>query len=269
MTKYNINLARVQTLSWLKRVEINDSATPRDTAIGNIIRLISIAGEEKSGRFITHFSVKKSSGADIQVPVALEATMVFDTETSMMTARFSVAGDTSSFTWEVINPTRLCELIEQDQKYPGYRWATEIKEPETSGLFAISPDYRQGHPTLPSQSHAGDAGHDLHAPFTFDLAPLQTATIDTGIVANLPKDHVGLVCPRSGLAAKHSVTVLNAPGVVDQGYTGTISVTLINHGHETVTFQKGDRIAQIIITPAQTKQDGTERNTGKHGSTGA
>jgi len=108
------------------------------------------------------------------------------------------------------------------------------------------------------------------------LAPGQHALIPTGLRINLPAGTVGYVCPRSGLAAKRGITVLNAPGVIDPGYTGEIFVNLINLGSEPYTVQRGERIAQLIIH--QTVEvdwqhvaefESTERGAHGHGSTGA
>ena len=73
--------------------------------------------------------------------------------------------------------------------------------------------------------------------------------IPTGIAVAVPSGHVGLVAPRSGLAARHAISVVNGPGVVDAGYRGEINAILINHGIESVTFRRGDRIAQMLVTP--------------------
>jgi dUTP pyrophosphatase len=105
---------------------------------------------------------------------------------------------------------------------------------------------------LPAYRYEGDAGLDLRAR---SAAMVQRAggraRVATGIAIELPSGHVGLVCPRSGLAAEHGVTVLNAPGVIDAGYRGEIEVVLINldpqHSFEVA---RGDRIAQLVVVPA-------------------
>lgn len=100
-------------------------------------------------------------------------------------------------------------------------------------------------------AHEGDAGLDLRAREGADLAPAGgRATIGTGVAIELPVGHVGLVCPRSGLASMHGVTVLNAPGIVDEGYRGEIAVVLINLDPEhSFVVSPGDRIAQLVVAP--------------------
>nr|WP_236681916.1 dUTP diphosphatase [Bifidobacterium actinocoloniiforme] len=94
----------------------------------------------------------------------------------------------------------------------------------------------------------GDAGADLRAREPLTLAPFQRALVPTGIALALPAGYVGLVHPRSGLAVKQGVTVLNAPGTIDEGYRGEIKVPLINLDPErTAVFQRGERIAQLVI----------------------
>lgn len=101
--------------------------------------------------------------------------------------------------------------------------------------------------TIPQLAHAGDAGFDLHAAETITLKQGEYTSIRTGARNLIPEGHVGMVCPRSGLAAKYGITVLNAPGIIDAGYTGEIEVVLINHGKEMPTIHTGDRIAQLVI----------------------
>ncbi len=105
---------------------------------------------------------------------------------------------------------------------------------------------------LPDYATEGDAGIDLHARDGVLLEPLGgRATVPTGIAVAIEAGHVGYVLPRSGLAAQHGVTVLNAPGVVDSGYRGEIVVVLINHDPEQAyEVRRGDRIAQLMITTA-------------------
>ena len=128
----------------------------------------------------------------------------------------------------------------------------------------------------PVKAHATDAGYDLTATAAKTLAPGCRALIPTGLHINLPAGTVGYVCPRSGLAAKHGMAVLNAPGVIDPGYTGEILVNLINLGSESYTVQCGDRIAQLIIHNTVevdwqhvTEFEETQRGAHGHGSTGA
>lgn len=122
----------------------------------------------------------------------------------------------------------------------------------------------------------GDAGLDLRAQVDFCLNPEECKTIPTGLFMAIPTGCVGMVCSRSGLAAKHQIEVLGAPGIVDSGYRGEIKVTLKNHGKESVNFSMGDRIAQLLIVNHMmhqidfeevTELDETERGTGGFGST--
>ena len=133
---------------------------------------------------------------------------------------------------------------------------------------------------VPRYNTSGAAGMDLAAclasPLT--LGPGGTARVPTGLRIALPTGHEGQVRPRSGLAARHGVTVLNAPGTVDEDYRGEVQVLLINHGDKAFTIQSGDRIAQLIVAPVthveiETVQGeaalgGTERGEGGFGSTG-
>jgi dUTP pyrophosphatase len=101
---------------------------------------------------------------------------------------------------------------------------------------------------LPGRAHPGDAGTDLCTAEDVELAPGQRALVPTGIAIALPDGYAGFVHPRSGLAARHGVTIVNAPGTVDAGYRGEIRVTLLNTDPDRpVRFQRGDRIAQLII----------------------
>ncbi|WP_430783779.1 dUTP diphosphatase [Actinoplanes sp. G11-F43] len=129
---------------------------------------------------------------------------------------------------------------------------------------------------LPAYAHPGDAGADLVAAEETELAPGARAKVRTGVAIALPEGFVGLVHPRSGLAARLGVTVLNAPGTVDAGYRGEILVNLINHDRETtVKISRGDRIAQLVIQRVERAVfhvvdtlDDTARGAGGHGSTG-
>lgn len=122
-------------------------------------------------------------------------------------------------------------------------------EPEQTEVLVCAVD--PAHPAHPVQlryAHAGDAGADLSAAEHVELKPFERALVRTGVRIALPAGYVGLVHPRSGLAAKQGVTVLNAPGTIDAGYRGEIMVPLINLDAEhTVVFEPGDRIAQLVI----------------------
>jgi dUTP pyrophosphatase len=130
---------------------------------------------------------------------------------------------------------------------------------------------------LPAYETAGAAGLDLRAAIAKPavIAPGARALVPTGLAMQLPDGFEGQVRPRSGLALRHGVTVLNAPGTVDSDYRGEVSVVLINHGSEPFTVTRGDRIAQLVIAPVTRVQlseaetlDGTARGAGGYGSTG-
>jgi dUTP pyrophosphatase len=133
---------------------------------------------------------------------------------------------------------------------------------------------------LPSYQSAQAAGLDLLAAVPVDapltLAPGARALVPTGIAIALPADCEAQVRPRSGLAAKHGVTVLNAPGTIDADYRGEVQVIMINHGSEPVVISRGMRIAQMIVAPVvrahlieRTSLDETPRGEGGFGSTGS
>jgi len=129
---------------------------------------------------------------------------------------------------------------------------------------------------LPARSHPGDAGADLCAAADVELAPGQRAVVPTGIAIALPDGYAAFVHPRSGLAARHGVTIVNAPGTVDAGYRGEIRVTLLNTDADSpVRFQRGDRIAQLVVQRVERpvfheveKLPGSARGDGGFGSTG-
>lgn len=129
---------------------------------------------------------------------------------------------------------------------------------------------------LPSYAHPGDAGADLVSACDVELAPGGRAMVPTGVAIALPPGYVGLVHPRSGLAARLGVTVLNAPGTVDAGYRGEILVNLINHDHiNPVKIFRGDRIAQLVVQRVDRADfhvvdqlPDSSRGAGGHGSTG-
>src|SRR5690606_24738642 len=101
---------------------------------------------------------------------------------------------------------------------------------------------------IPSYAHPGDAGADLHAVQDVELLPGERAVVGTGIAIALPDGYAAFVHPRSGLAARLGVTLVNAPGTIDAGYRGEIKVTLINtDAKDTVRLKRGDRIAQLVI----------------------
>jgi dUTP pyrophosphatase len=129
---------------------------------------------------------------------------------------------------------------------------------------------------LPSYAHPGDAGADLTIAEDIELGPGERALVRTGLAIALPDGYAAFVHPRSGLAAKHGVTLVNAPGTVDAGYRGEIKVTLLNTDRDRpVSFSRGDRIAQLVIQRVEravfqevTVLPGSSRGDGGFGSTG-
>ncbi|WP_373370131.1 dUTP diphosphatase [Corynebacterium cystitidis] len=129
---------------------------------------------------------------------------------------------------------------------------------------------------LPRRAHRGDAGVDLYAAEDVTLAPLQRSLVGTGVALALPLGTVGLVHPRSGLAAKQGMSIVNAPGTIDADYRGEIKVNLINLDPEVpIEISRGMRIAQLVIQKVELcdfteveELDSTDRGEGGHGSTG-
>src|SRR3954471_22576881 len=106
---------------------------------------------------------------------------------------------------------------------------------------------------LPSYAHPGDAGADLRSREDFDLRPGERRLVGTGVAISLPSGYAAFVHPRSGLAARHGISIVNAPGTVDEGYRGEIKVCLINTDQaQPVSIARGDRIAQLVIQPVST-----------------
>ncbi len=136
---------------------------------------------------------------------------------------------------------------------------------------------RKLHPDaiIPQYQHDGDAGMDLHAIEAVAIAPHTTALVKTGLAAEIPPTTELQIRPRSGLALKHSITVLNSPGTIDSNYRGELGIILINHGTETFHITPGMRIAQMVmanIVQADiievTELSNTARGSGGFGSTG-
>jgi dUTP pyrophosphatase len=128
---------------------------------------------------------------------------------------------------------------------------------------------------VPHYAHPGDAGLDLFSDEHVVLSPGQSTLVKTGVAIALPSGTEAQVRPRSGLALKHQITVLNTPGTVDEGYRGEIGVILINHGREEYVIEKGAKIAQMLIKPVYTVEieevdelSDTHRGAGGFGSTG-
>jgi len=128
---------------------------------------------------------------------------------------------------------------------------------------------------LPAYKNSGDAGFDIHAAESIVLKPGERHVISTGLKMAVPAGYEAQVRPRSGLAAKHGISVVNTPGTIDTGYRGVVGVILINHGNEDFAVEKNMRIAQIIINKVESVEfeeveslDDTERGEGGFGSTG-
>ena len=128
---------------------------------------------------------------------------------------------------------------------------------------------------LPRYAHEGDAGMDLCACEAVEIAPGGRALVRTGWIIALPEGFEGQVRPRSGLALRHGVTVLNSPGTIDAGYRGEVGVILANFGGAPFRVSPGDRVAQLVVAPITRGEpveaeavDATERGAGGFGSTG-
>lgn len=137
--------------------------------------------------------------------------------------------------------------------------------------------FKRIHPdaVLPAYAHPSDAGMDVRSVDDLVIAPGRRALVHTGLVMALPPMYEAQVRPRSGLALKNGITVLNTPGTIDSGYRGEVGVILANFGEEDFVVKKGDKIAQIVIAPVtqpvieETETvDETDRGAGGFGSTG-
>jgi dUTP pyrophosphatase len=128
----------------------------------------------------------------------------------------------------------------------------------------------------PDYAHPGDAGADLHSAESHVLQPGERATVGTGVSIALPDGYVAFVVPRSGLAMRHGITIVNSPGTVDAGYRGEIRITMLNtDARHPFTIEPGDRIAQLIVMPVSRAEfipvetlPGSHRGQGGFGSTG-
>ncbi len=128
---------------------------------------------------------------------------------------------------------------------------------------------------IPQYAHKGDAGLDLFASEHTEIGPGESRLVKTGISIELPPGTEAQVRPRSGLALKHQITVLNTPGTIDEGYRGEVGVILVNHGRERFRVEKGMKIAQMVVKPVLAvevvevgKLSETQRAAGGFGSTG-
>lgn len=129
---------------------------------------------------------------------------------------------------------------------------------------------------LPSRAHEGDAGLDLYASEAAVLGPGERGSVGTGVAVEIPTGHAGLVLPRSGLAARHGIVLVNSPGLIDSGYRGEVRVLLLNTDRDApFEIQPGDRVAQLLITPFAEAQPvaalaltASERGNGGFGSSG-
>jgi dUTP pyrophosphatase len=128
---------------------------------------------------------------------------------------------------------------------------------------------------MPAYAHPGDAGLDLHSAVAASLEPGESKLIGTGISIELPPHTEGNVRPRSGLALRHGITVLNSPGTIDRGYRGEVAVMLINHGRTRFDVQPGMKIAQLVVAPCLSVKveealdlSDSSRGQGGFGSTG-
>jgi dUTP pyrophosphatase len=129
---------------------------------------------------------------------------------------------------------------------------------------------------LPSQAYEGDAGLDLAACDRLELGPGERGVVGTGIAVAIPDGHAGLVLPRSGLAARHGLTIVNTPGLVDSGYRGEVKIILLNtDAREPFTIEPGMRIAQLVVVEVPAVRileldelEETERGSGGMGSSG-
>jgi len=129
---------------------------------------------------------------------------------------------------------------------------------------------------IPARAHDGDAGLDLYAAESARIEPGERADVGTGVAVAIPEGHAGLVLPRSGLAARHGISLVNAPGLIDSGYRGEVRVLLLNTDRsEPFEVAVGDRIAQLLLTPHVAPEpveardlDETVRGAGGFGSSG-
>ncbi|SEQ67558.1 dUTP diphosphatase [Arthrobacter sp. OV608] len=162
--------------------------------------------------------------------------------------------------------------------FPDEAAAAGSAVPAALGVPTLQVQLKMLDPELeaPSYAHPGDAGADLRAREDVVLKPGERKLVPTGVAIALPDGFVALIHPRSGLATKHGLTIVNAPGTVDAGYRGEISVTLLNtDATQSIELRRGDRIAQMVIQRVEYAQfvavdelSGSVRGSGGFGSTG-
>ena len=146
-----------------------------------------------------------------------------------------------------------------------------MSEPVEILIQRLDPDL-----PLPAYAHPGDAGADLTSAVDIELAPGQRALVPTGIAVALPDGYAAFVHPRSGLAARHGLSIVNTPGTIDAGYRGEVKVCLVNlDPHEPIALQRGDRVAQLVVQRVETARfvetdllSDSARGEGGYGSTG-
>lgn len=151
-----------------------------------------------------------------------------------------------------------------------------MPEPEPESELEIAVVRLDADLPLPAYAHPGDAGADLLSTVDVLLAPGERALVPTGVALALPEGYVALIHPRSGLAARHGLSILNTPGTVDSGYRGEIKVLLVNHDpREAIDLQRGDRIAQVVVQRFERARfveverlPDSSRGAGGYGSTG-
>lgn len=175
-----------------------------------------------------------------------------------------------AFTDDAVSRMKVFTLI---KAAPGYGFA---RTQQTMRKLHISESRRlRGLGANQRAAHEGDAGLDLRITETVTLEPMQKCVVGCGLAVEIPSGCVGLVFPRSGLAAKQGITLSNSVGVIDSGYRGEVCAALINQSYETVTLEAGTRVCQLVVMPyvpcdlvPVDELSDTERGTGGFGSTG-
>ncbi len=165
---------------------------------------------------------------------------------------------------------RMCNSCVKENKFTSFYAKVEKAQPvQTVYVSTVDPDF------IPKKQYNSDSGFDLYAAEDSFIYPNKFKAIGTGVKIGIPPGFEGQIRPRSGLAAKKGVTVLNTPGTIDQDYRGEVMVILINHGDCTFFAEKGDRIAQLVIKPVYNfefkkvfKLSVTDRGDDGFGSTG-